>query len=168
MTPPATLPTVPGPLCTLLCGDRVAPMDIDLLRNEGSMTRALAARFGAVRVERCREGLIVPRPGEARLLERRLRGGFWCREIQLFAGDALRLEGRTLVPPDAVRLRAELRRLGDRPLMDLLFLGDGLRPGVTRDLRRFGRDRRGHLLRLSRFRIRREPLLLLESLCGLD
>ncbi len=165
---PAMLTTVPEPLCTLLCGGDAAAEDIELLKREGSMTRALAERFGPVRVERLREGLIVPHPGEARMLESNLRGGFWCREIRLFAGGAERLEARTLVPPDAVQLRAALRRLGDRPLMDLLFLGDRLRPGVIRDLRCFGRTCKGHLLRLSRFRIHREPLLLLESLRGLD
>ncbi len=162
------LPTTPYALFALLHGQCAGDDDLQLLRSEGSMTRALARRFGPVRVERSSEGLVVPRPGEARLLDRRQRGGFWCREIKLFAGGRVRLEGRTLAPPDAVRLQRDLRRLGDRPLMDLLFRNDRLRPDVQRELRLFGSDRRGSLLRGTLFRIRNEPLLLLESLRGLD
>ncbi|TVS18886.1 MAG: chorismate lyase [Gammaproteobacteria bacterium] len=161
------LPTTPAALFARLHGQGGGDDDLRLLRCEGSMTRALARRFGPVRVERSSEGLVVPRPDEARLLDRRQRGGFWCREIKLLAGGRVRLEGRTLAPPDAVRLQRDLRRLGDRPLMDLLFRHDRLRPDVQRELRRFGRDRRGSLVRVTLFRIRREPLLLLESLCGL-
>lgn len=158
------LPSTPEALFALLHGQPGREEDVALLRADGSMTQALAARFGTVRVLRTREGRQLPDPGEARLLGRPRRGGYWCREIQLLAAGRIRLRARTVVPADALTLQRALQRLGDRPLMDLLFLGSRLRPGVERQHRCFGSDGDGNLSRVTVFTIRGKPLLLRESL----
>lgn len=168
MTASTPLPTTPETLFALLHGQRGREDDMTLLRSDGSMTQALAARFGTVAVLRTAEGWQLPGAGEARLLGRPCRGGFWCREIALLAAGRIRLRARTVVPADARRLQCALQRLGDRPLMDLLFLGRRLRPGVTRVQRCFGDSRDGHLTRVTLFTIRGEPLLLRETLADED
>lgn len=158
------LPTTPESLFTLLHGRQADADDVALLRAGGSMTQALAARFGTVSVIRTAEGRQPPGVGEALLLGKPCRGGCWCREIVLLAAGRIQLVGRTVVPADARRLQRALQRLGDRPLMDLLFLGKQLRPGVHRVRRCFGRDRDGNLSRVTVFTIHGEPLLLRETL----
>ncbi len=162
-----SLPSTPGTLFALLRAQRADDEDIALLRTDGSMTQALAARFGTVRVVRTGEGWQQPQAGEALLLGRPHRGGYWCREIQLRAAGRVRLLARTVVPADAQQLQRALKRLGDRPLMDLLFLGRRLRPGAAKVLRRFGSDRDGNLCRATVFTIHGEPLLLRETLADL-
>jgi len=158
------LPSIPDSLFALMHGRQAHDDDLALLRAEGSMTQALAARFGCVRVLRTAEGRQRPHADEARLLSKPYRGGYWCREIVLLAAGRIRLIARTVVPPDARQLQRALKRLGDRPLMDLLFLGRKLRPGVQRVLRCFGSDRDGNLSRVTVFTIHGEPLLLRETL----
>lgn len=158
------LPRTPESLFALLHGRQANAEDVALLRADGSMTQALAARFGPVSVLRTAEGRQPSRVGEARLLGKPCRGGCWCREIALLAAGRIRLIGRTVVPADARRLQRALQRLGDRPLMDLLFLGKQLRPGVQRVRRCFGSDRDGNLSRVTVFTIHSEPLLLRETL----
>lgn len=158
------LPRDPECLFALLQGRSAQHDDFALLRAQGSMTRAIAARFGSVEVIRTEEGWRAPRVGEAQRLRRPCRGGYWCREIVLLAGGRIRLVGRTVVPADARRLQRALRRLGDRPLMDLLFLGGQLRPGVRRVQRCFGRDQDGNLSRVTVFTVHGEPMLLQETL----
>lgn len=160
----AQLPNLPPSLFRLRHRQRADQAALDLLTGDGSMTRALSARFGKVRVQRSAEGWQPPRPGEARLLGCPDRGGCWVREIRLEAAGAVRLKARTLVPARARSLQRALRRLGDRPLMDLLFRGNRLRPGVQRRLRRFGSDGQGGLARLTLFSVQGEPLLLIETL----
>lgn len=158
------LPSVPESLFALLHGRAANDDDVALLRAEGSMTQALARRFGSVRVVRTAEGRQRPRAGEAQLLGKPSRGGYWCREIVLLAAGRVRLVGRTVVPADARQLQRALQRLGDRPLMDLLFLGKQLRPGVQRVQRCFGSDRDGNLSRVTLFTVHGEALLLRETL----
>ncbi|MCC5886704.1 MAG: chorismate lyase [Gammaproteobacteria bacterium] len=158
------LPTTPESLFALLHGQRGREEDVALLCADGSMTQALAARFGTVRVLRTAEGWQLLGAGEARLLARPCRGGSWCREILLLAAGRVRLRARTVIPADAQCLQRAVRRLGDRPLMDLLFLGRRLRPGVARTQRCFGRDRDGNLARVTLFTVAGEPLLLRETL----
>lgn len=160
------LPSTPEALFTLIHGRRAQEADFALLRRDGSMTQALAARFGAVRVLRTAEGRQCPQPGEARLLGKPCRGGYWFREIALLAAGQVRLLGRSVVPPDARQLQRALQQLGDRPLMDLLFLGKRFRPGVSRLQRCFGSHRNGNLSRVTVFTIHGEPLLLRETLVG--
>lgn len=166
MRPSTVLPTTPEALFAQLHGRNAPAEDVALLCAEGSMTQALAARFGQIQVRRTGEGWQCPGPDEARLLDRPCRGGAWYREIQLLAAGQVRLCARTVVPRDAWRLQGALKRLGDRPLMDLLFVGNRLRPGVVRARRRFGRDPQGRLTRVTLFTIHGEPLLLRETLAG--
>lgn len=168
MNTSASLPSTPASLIALRHGRDARDEAIALLRADRSMTQALAARFGNVQVMRISEGRGAPSVGEARLLGKPCRGGYWRREIVLLAAGRVRLFGRTVVPADARRLQRALKRLGDRPLMDLLFLRNRLRPGVKRVQRCFGSDRDGNLSRVTVFTIHGEPLLLRETLVDQD
>lgn len=132
------------------------------LLHDGSLTDRIERRFGPVRVTPSREGTGRPTPLEAACLERNPRGAWWIREIGLAAGGRLRLRARTLVPPDGVRLQNRLRGLGATPLGRLLFRDDRLRRGVVRRARGFSRCASGDWLRLTRYRIDGESLLVVE------
>jgi chorismate-pyruvate lyase len=164
MNASSPMPTTPERQFVLQQGRRARQEDIALIRAEGSMTQALAARFGSVRVIRTAERWQRPRASEALLLGKPCRGGYWCREIVLLAAGRIQLFGRTVIPADARPLQRTLQRLGDRPLMDVLFLGQRLRPGVKRVRRCFGSDPDGNLSRVTLFTVHGEPLLLRESL----
>ena len=132
----------------------------DWLLHDGSLTDRIERRFGPVRVTPTREGTGRPTPLEAAWLDRPIRGGWWIREIDLEAGGGLRLRARTLVPPDARRLHGRLRGLGGTPLGRVLFRHDRLRRGVVRGARGFSCCATGDWLRLSRYRVDGESLLV--------
>ena len=143
---------------------RVHPSLATWMLHDGSLTDRLARAHGAVRVTPTREGIGAPRPLEARFLDARDSGGWWIREITLAAGGTPRLRARTLVPCGAIALQRRLRGLGATPLGRVLFEGDRLRPEVVRGQRRFGRTADGAWLRLTRYRIEGEGLLVIERL----
>jgi chorismate-pyruvate lyase len=133
------------------------------LLHDGSLTDRIAAAFGPVTVTPTRQTLGRPTPFEAASLGRPPAGGWWIREIALAAGGRTRLRARTLVPPDAPRLRRRLRGLGATPLGRVLFRGDHLRPDVRRGRRVFvpAADG-GGWIRCTAYTIGGEPLLVLE------
>jgi chorismate-pyruvate lyase len=141
---------------------RAGPGRCDWLLHDGSLTDRIERRFGPVRVTPSREGIGRPTPLEAAFLDRGVRGAWWIREIGLTAGDRLRLRARTLVPADAPRLHERLRGLGATPLGRVLFRGDRLRRGVVRGARGFSRCATGDWLRLTRYRVDGESLLVVE------
>ena len=132
--------------------------------HDGSLTDRLARAHGTVRVTPTREGIGAPRSLEARFLGAPAVGGWWIREITLAAGGMPRLRARTLVPRGAIDLQRRLRGLGSVPLGRVLFKGDRLRRNVIRGCRRFGRARDGAWLRLTRYRVEGEGLLVIERL----
>jgi len=134
------------------------------LLHDGSLTDRIERRFGPVRVTPSREGTGRPTPLEAACLDRGPRGAWWIREIGLAADGRLRLRARTLVPPDAPRLQGRLRGLGATPLGRVLFRGDRLRRGVIRGSRGFTRCATGDWLRLTRYRVDGESLLVVERM----
>jgi len=73
------------------------------------------------------------------------------------------LHARTVVPRGASNLLPALRGLGRRPLGELLFMGRGLRAGVTRERRCAFRNAAGGWLRATTYRVQGDPLLVLES-----
>ncbi|MDZ7825432.1 MAG: chorismate lyase [Gammaproteobacteria bacterium] len=148
---------------------RAGPGVRDWLLHDGSLTDRIEHRFGPVGVTPDREGTGRPMPLEAACLQRRPGSAWWIREIGLSAGDRLRLRARTLVPPDAARLHDRLRGLGSTPLGRVLFRGDRLRRGVVRGARGFARGGTGDWLRLTRYRVDGESLLVVERvLAGAD
>lgn len=134
----------------------------DWLLHDGSLTDRIERRFGPVRVTPIREGTGRPTPLEAACLDRSPSGAWWIREIDLAAGGRLRLRARTLVPPGSRRLHDRLRGLGATPLGRVLFHNDRLRRGVVRGARGFARSATGDWLRLTRYRVEGESLLVIE------
>lgn len=148
------------------------PAARDWLLHDGSLTERIRRRHGPVRVRLDREGIGMPSAFEARLLDQPRRGGWWIREITMSADGTARLRARTLVPPDAPKLRTRLMGLGRTPLGQLLFRADRLRPEVIRRGRGYLRIPapgsrhdavpRTQWLRLTHYRVGDESLLVIE------
>jgi chorismate-pyruvate lyase len=162
------------PLARAGVPDALLPLHVpealrDWLLHDRSITGRVAARFGPVHVQLLREGRGRATALEARLLARGRRqgprrgGGWWVREIALATDGHERLRARTLVPPDAPGLRRALSGLGARPLGRLLFVRNGLRPGVRRRYRCAVPTAAGGWMRATVWRIAGEELLVLET-----
>jgi len=132
--------------------------------HDGSLTDRLARAFGKVLVTPDREGTGTPAALEAALLEHPRSGGWWIREITLAAGNRPRLRARTLVPPSSFALQQRLRGLGATPLGRVLFRRDRLRPEVKRGRRGFARAADGNWLRLTRYTVQRDHMLVIERI----
>jgi len=152
------LGAVPDALLTLRAGP-AAPW----LRYDLSITGQLRATRGGVTVRPLREGFGRPSALEAALLARVGLRCAWLREITLAAGGEVMLHARTVVPRSASKILPALRGLGRRPLGELLFLGQALRAGVTRERRCALRNAAGGWLRATTYRMQGDPLLVLES-----
>jgi len=93
----------------------------------GSMTARLRRDFPALAVRVEAQGLAAPMPDESVRLELPAGAQAWIRQVTLHAGDAPLLQARTVVPRWSARNPwAELQRLGDQPLGELLFRLPGL------------------------------------------
>ncbi|HSG88394.1 MAG TPA: chorismate lyase [Pseudomonadales bacterium] len=132
------------------------------LLHDGSLTDRIGRSCGTVHVRPDRESDGLPSALEAGLLRQARRGGWWLREITLYAGGTARLRARTLVPPCSTVLRTRLMGLGSTPLGRVLFRADRLRPEVRRGDRGFYRNDAGDWLRATAYEVRGEPLLVIE------
>lgn len=91
--------------------------------DRGSLTQRLARLIdGPVAVRRVRQQWRVPTLGEAAYLKSRPRETCLIRHVQLCSGDSPFVLARTVMPRAALSGRyARLRRLGARPLGDILY-----------------------------------------------
>lgn len=100
---------------------------LDWVLEPGSMTARLRREFPALAVRLEAQGLAVPMQDESSRLGVPAGAPAWIRQVTLHAGDAALLQARTVVPGWSVRNPwAELQRLGDQPLGELLFRLPGL------------------------------------------
>ena len=88
----------------------------------GSLTRRLRQHWPDTRVQVLSEGLTPPLPHEAQALGLATDEAAWVRCVCLIGGDQARIYARTVIPRwDAQNPWAEVQRLGDQPLGELLF-----------------------------------------------
>ncbi|MDP4622491.1 MAG: chorismate lyase [Hydrogenophaga sp.] len=88
----------------------------------GSLTRRLRQHWPDTRVQVLSEGLTPPLPHEAQALGLATGEAAWVRCVCLIGGDQARIYARTVIPCwDAQNPWAEVQRLGDQPLGELLF-----------------------------------------------
>lgn len=122
-------------------GGRSSPPPMAWLRARRSLTVRLRRSCGdAFSVHVLAEGWHRPMPDEARRLRIRVGRLAWIREVLLKCGDCPVMYARTVVPEDSLRGRnREIRRLGDRPLGEVLFAGRGTRRS-TPEVAHVGRD----------------------------
>ena len=88
----------------------------------GSLTRRLRQHWPDTRVQVLSEALTPPLPHEALALGLATGEAAWVRCVCLFGGGLPRIYARTVIPRwDAQNPWAEVQRLGDQPLGELLF-----------------------------------------------
>lgn len=95
----------------------------------GSLTAALRARCGdGFNVRVLAQGWRRPALDEAMRLQLDRRQRAWVREVALCCGDTPLIAARTVIPAASLRGGNDgLRRIGSRPLGELLFRGGGTR-----------------------------------------
>ena len=98
------------------------------LSERGSLTERLRQTWGDVSVEVIAEGLAVPMPDEASCLEINGTAPVWLRCVWLQCQGQRRVYARTVIPHwHAQNPWAQVQRLGNQPLGDLLFRTPHLR-----------------------------------------
>lgn len=108
----------------------------------GSLTAALRARCGnAFNVRVLGQGWRRPGLDEAWRLQLDRRRVAWIREVALCCGDTPLIAARTVIPAASLAGGNDgLRRLGSRPLGELLFQGGGTRRDPLEVARLRGED----------------------------
>lgn len=125
---------------------RVLPaVAVPWLAHDGSLTEKLARHFATeITVQPDFEGSAAFHRDETPLLPGPAARGH-VREIALLAGGMPVVAARTVVPVDSRRLTARVRRLGTRPLAELLFAAGAPRCRV-RQIARLRPDMPAHAL----------------------
>ena len=116
------------PAAAALAGGAVPAALRPWLAERGSLTARLAAACpGRLRVAVLAEGWALPAAEEARRLGLRRGARAWVRHVHLLCGRTPWLFARTVVPAATLRgAGAGLRRLGERPLGELLHRSPGV------------------------------------------